>query len=216
MEPETMARDLVALKPFLHFETLFLLGGEPTLHPKLKTFMALAKTSGVANKTGVITNGRLLPKMDESFWHLLDVLRLSIYPGLPPEILALCQAKQEKHQFIFEPMVFDEFYKQFKKEPDDGVESFKNCPWKTSCYTVHEGKFYLCPQSTFFPKLFQGKESADGLPLADLTEEKLAAFLDRTDPLETCRICCGGHTETLPWRESKTREEWLRDSTITS
>lgn len=210
-----MARDLESILPLLSFDTVYLVGGEPTLHRKLPEFLDLALASGICKRVGVITNGRLLPKMTDDFWKRLGVLRLSIYPGLDPAISELCKQKAEQFGFSFEPHGFTDFYKQFKAVPDDGIETFRNCPWKTTCYTVHEGHFYLCPQSVFFPKLFMGQiADIDGLPLDNIDEERLTTFINRVVPLTACQICSGGHGETTPWREAKTKAEWIAASTI--
>lgn len=214
MRVETMVRDLAMLKPFVHFEQLCLVGGEPTLHPDLLAFMVVGKESGIADKLCVVTNGSKLESMAMEFWEELEVLRLSIYGRLKPEIAEYANKMSMAFDFDLQAWEYPEFFKQLKAVPDDGVESFKTCEWRKDCYTVHEGHFYLCPQSVFFPKRFLGHASKDGLPLEGLTEEKLDAYLNRTEPFEACRICCAGEKKAFPWQESKSKTEWVKDSTL--
>lgn len=216
MSPVVLDRDLEAIKPFLSFHRLQLVGGEPLLHPNITDMLYIARKSGVGHEVSIITNGKLLPKMTDVFWGLVQMLQISVYPNLDPEIVPFAEEMGRKWGFPVYHTVFTDFYLQFSKEPTDGQKSFSQCVWKTDCYTLHEGHFYLCPQSAFFPKQFQGLASnVDGLPLVALTEEKMDAFLNRPNPFNACKICCGGHGETVKWQEPRTKEEWLALSTET-
>lgn len=218
MSPESMAHDLSVLKPIVHFEFLGLLGGEPLLHHNLTTCIEVARDSGVSDAVMVITNGRLIPKMPPIFWSTLasakGKLRLSIYPGLPDDTINIAHDQCVTYGVEFLPIEYSEFYLQLKPNPDDGVETFNKCEWRKDCFTVHEGFFYLCPQSVFMNKMVQDLiPTEDGLSLTDLTEEKLSSFLNRTEPLKACAHCCGGHNETIPWHEAKNKEQWIKEST---
>ena len=212
MGVEELASDLAAIKPFMSFHRLQMVGGEPTLNSNLTALMDVARASGVCREIMVITNGSLLPKMKEDFWKALDSLQLSIYPTLDPSIPEFTKAKCKEFEKPFYSTTYTDFYQQVRREPNDG-QHFHSCHWRTDCYTLHRGSFYLCPQSTFFPKVLLGHESNDGLPVAGLTEEKLEAFLTRKEPLESCRVCMANEMVSKPWGESK-RSEWIRDSTL--
>lgn len=213
MNPETLKHDLALLKTFVHFKQICAVGGEPTLHAKLLDHLAVMRESGIAEKVMVITNGSKLFKMPEEFWKSFDILRLSIYGRTDASMATLAEQKASEHGFELLAWPYPEFYLQLKSIPDDGRDSFNGCPWRSSCYTVHEGKFYLCPQSAFFPKRFLGHESDSGLDLYGLTENKLRALLDRTEPFDACRICLGGYKIPKPWMEAKTESEWVQLST---
>lgn len=211
MTLETIERDLTALRPFLHCHQLNVVGGEPTLHKQIVEIMRLLKQIKIANGTVVITNGTLLPRMPEEFWKELEYLSISVYPTLKSECIDLALEKQKQYQFGIGQRVFTDFHRQFRAEPGDG-SNFTSCHWKSDCYTVHEGYFFLCPQSAFFPKRFMGMDAGvDGLSLGSLTEEKLAAFINRTEPLNACRICMANEMKAAPWREAP-RKEWLEVS----
>lgn len=215
MTAATLERDLEALRPFMQFDRIQAVGGEPTAHPDLVDLLDVAFRSGIAEKVTVITNGSLLHKMTDEFWASIDVLKLSVYRKLDPAMIELAESKCAEHEVEFEPTEYPEFYKQFTRDKTDGVESFTNCIWKNDCHTVHFGRYYRCPQSAFFHKLFTDLiPGEDGLLLASLTEEKLAAFLERTEPLQSCSHCNGGHSATVPWHEPKTKAEWIEAATI--
>ncbi len=212
MPLEMMERDLRALKPFLSCGSVQILGGEPLLHPQIVEAIRLVKSIRLDRMTSVITNGSLLPRMKEEFWRELEHLQISIYPTLEPGCVTLAEAKSRAYGFPLNTTVFDAFYRQLKAEPDDGVDSFRGCHWKTQCYTVHRGHFYLCSQSAFYPRMIMHLPAeTDGLPLEGITEEKLRAFMGRTEPFRACTICRAHTMETDPWREVE-RKRWVEKS----
>ena len=64
--------------------------------------------------------------------------------------------------------------------------TYFGCPWNR-CTTIHEGYFYLCPLSTFWPEQFMRRSekwkdispTVDGLAIEGMTDERLQAFLNR-------------------------------------
>lgn len=212
MEPAVAWADLNSLRHFVNFDMICLVGGEPTLHPRLLEFLDLAREVEIAKKVCVVTNGSRLAEMRPEFWKKIDVLRVSVYGRADAMMPKWAEERCEEHDIEFHAWSYPEFFKQLKATPDDGVESFRTCEWKSDCYTVHEGRFYLCPQSAFFPKRFMGKPSTAGLPLGELTEERLQMFLDRSEPFEACKICLAGAKVAAPWREAN-KKEWQKLST---
>ena len=215
MRPEQLAKDLAVLKPFVHCRQFFALGGEPLLHPKICEILDVITASGITDQNGVLTNGALLGRMPEEFWQKVKCLRISVYPKLDRAMISLAQSKASQYGFFLGISYIDLFWKQFKRTPDDGRESFAHCPWKGSCLTVHDSHFYLCPNSAFFPDSFMGLPiETDGLPLDEnLTEEKFQSFLDRKEPLTTCQIC-HSYAERNLWHEVNSLEEWKKDATL--
>ncbi len=214
MPPEVLAADLARLKTVVHFQRIQMVGGEPTLHKNLPEMMRVARASGIANEVMVITNGRLLKRMPDEFWQELDTLQLSIYPNLAADIPEFARAKCAEFKKPFYSTVYTDFHQQLRAEPNDGAH-FETCHWRRDCYSVHAGRFHLCPQSIFFPKNFMGlPEGVDGLDLEGITQEKFDAFLERKEPLSACRICCANEMRSKPWAEAKGREEWIAGSTL--
>jgi hypothetical protein len=211
MSPEVLAADLSNLSKVVRFHRIQMVGGEPTLHKKLPEMMRVSRASGIANEVMVITNGSLLKRMPDEFWQELDTLQLSIYPNLDTDIPEFARTKCAEFGKPFYSTTYTQFHKQFRSEPNDGSH-FKTCHWRKDCWSVHCGRFYLCPQSIFFPKNFMGlEEGVDGLPLEGITEESFSAFINRTEPLNACRICMANEMKPRPWAEAK-RSEWLEKS----
>lgn len=215
MSPEVLRRDLALLKPLLHVGPLMLQGGEPLLHPDIIALLQIIADAEVSQYCGVLTNGRLLPRMPEVFWQTLGdrhmQLRISVYPNLPADVVPLAQEKARYYGFSLQPTAIPTFNPIFRL--NDG-SSYGHCPWKR-CLTVHEGYFYLCPLSAFFPSQFMRLPvTTDGIPLEGLSEPVLREFLNRLEPLESCHICTGTSApEVIPWHQANTREEWLRSAT---
>jgi len=210
MPLDMIERDLLALRPILKPRSVNVVGGEPLLHPEIAEILKLLKRIRIDEKTVVITNGTLLPRMRDDFWRELECLKISIYATLKPEILELAEAKCAEFGFELTSESFPEFFVQIKSVPDDGEESFKKCKWKSDCYTVHDGYFYLCPQSAFYPHVGHG----DALILTGITERLLREFMDSPEPLHACSTCAAADLIPRAWSEERNADEWRRKSTV--
>lgn len=209
MDPAVLKRDLDVMKNHLRTKLLFVQGGEPTLHPKLVELLRLCIESGIAKQCGVLTNGKLLHRMHDDFWETLRdghcELRMSCYPDLSPDIVPFALEMGQKWGFFVRPQEINTFKPLFLK--NDGHTYF-GCPWNR-CLTIHEGYFYLCPLTAFFPKQFMGlPETIDGIAIEGMTDERLHSALGRNTPLETCKICAGARGADIPWHQNKSRAEW--------
>jgi len=216
MSKEVLKRDLEMLKPVLHTGFLCLQGGEPLLHPDLLGMMDLIHESGVADVCGILTNGRRFPQLPEEFWvKVRDLgfeLRCSVYGNLPQETRDYAQRKAEQYGLNYRPGEIRAFFKVLGNYPKG--ESFYGCPW-TTCHTVHEGHFYICPLSAFWPEQFMNlPPTIDGYALATLTEDGLNTFINRKTPLESCKKCTGAQAPSVPWHEVSTEKEWMEVSAV--
>lgn len=221
LTPLEVREDLARLKPFIRFTHLCAVGGEPTIHPRVGEMITVMREANISDEVVVITNGKRVPSAD--FWEAMNptdglpptAIRLSVYPSGVKETRDLIKAQCDTRGIRYEELEFSEFYSQFKASPDDGAETFKNCVWKDDCYTVHRGRFFRCPQSVFFHKLFDSlKAGEDGLELAGLSEAKLEAFLKSETPLKACSVCSGGSSHAFKWEESRDRNHWIKKATI--
>ena len=215
MEPKQLEKDIAGLKPFVHFKQFYLLGGEPLLHPRVCDLLDIVTASGIANDTCMLTNGVLLNRVPPEFWDKVDFIRMSAYdkPNRS-EVVAYAKKLCAEHNVGLGVDYIDLFWKQFKPSPDDGRASFAMCPWKGACWTVHDGHFYLCPGSAFYPDTIMSlPQNVDGLPIEGLTEQKFLDFINRKEPLRTCTIC-HSFKERNPWHEVHGREAWIKDATL--
>lgn len=217
MEPEVLRRDLEYLKPFLRIGFLCLQGGEPLIHPRILDLMAIQGESGIADKYGMLSNGKLLSRQGDDFYRkagqLKYELRVSVYPDLDMREIQSCIEKSVRHGFEIRPGPTPTFWTLFKEQPDNGRKVWDNCYAKT-CYTIHEGFFYHCPLAAFFPsQFFNQPPNMDGLPLNGVTEEQFRQFLARTEPLWMCAHCTGGQSKWIPWHQTPNLEMWKSEAT---
>lgn len=206
----------------LHAEVAVLLGGEPLQHPKLVEIMRHAKTSGIADRVRVLTNGIRLHRMSDEFWDELDDLRVSVYPGeTPPENVELARARAAEHGFEFS--TYDVARQPFRAvltvEPRSAVsaqETFDRCWYKSNTRKLQRGFLYRCCTSPTIARDVLGRdEGADGVPLAGLTADGLRTFLARAEFMESCTRCYGNlGPELAPWREQRDRTRWLDESMV--
>lgn len=211
MPVEVLEQDLATLAQFMRVKQFFLLGGEPLLHPQILDLLDVANASPIASETCVLTNGRLFSRMPQEFWTKFDFLRISAYPNLDRAEISLAEGKSKQFGFGMGVDWISTFWQQFEKSEG---KHFLQCPWRERCLTVHHHYLYLCPAAAFFPEAFMGMDkSPDGLALDGLTEEKLAAYLDRKEPFETCKICHSFVRQT-DWHEVHDREQWIKESTL--
>lgn len=215
MKPETLERDLAGVAPFLHADFICLQGGEPLLHPQIIELLDVCAGSRVSRTVGVLSNGQLVRTMPESFWAKLGQVhgefRMSCYPNLAEDKIQFAVEKSRQHGFRIRPQIISSFLKIFTDQKDP-AGAYRNCPWNR-CLTVHEGWFYLCPLSAFFPAQYMNlPANVDGIPIAGLTEQRLAGFLAKADPLQTCSICTGARAERIDWREIHSDKEWMMDA----
>lgn len=216
MAPEVVRRDLGVMKNHLKVKLFMAQGGEPTLSKDLVEILGIMYDSQMAKQCGVLSNGTLLTRMGDDLWEMLSTrkmeLRLSVYPDLDPAMVSFALDMGQKWGFYVRPQTINSFKPLFLK--NDG-QTYHGCPWNR-CLCIHEGYFYICPLSTFFPKQFMGlPEHIDGIPIEGMTDEKLNEILTRQHPLETCKICAGGRGEDIPWSQAKSKSEWMATAGMT-
>lgn len=227
MPIEVLKRDLSIFSKVCHVEAYAMIGGEPTLHPKITELLQVARDSGVADELQVWTNGiGLLSRLPEGhqFWQSFDRLVLSRYPGKlsneeVSQIANVCgrsgvqirlmdEAKSPNWTRLLESTPADDQYSQLK---------YSQCWFKTYCRVLDWGYFGRCCTSPFIPKLLQGREFGSDMLRVDegLTEEQLRAYLDAPRFMESCRICAGRETPSavrVVWSEEREPEKWLEMS----
>jgi len=225
---QDFARDFEALASVFHSQQFRIVGGEPTLHPRLLDFIAEARRINIADSIVLITNGVLLHEAPAELWERIDQLWLSAYPGVSrkldhDECARICQA----HNVILKVWYANEFNQTVINNRIDNPELvngiFRECKMagEYSCHTVHEGRFYRCSIAPFMePRLamrgvsFSNRE-IDGVPLHDNPSlyEDIERCLNGQTPLAACSYCLGSSGQFVPHHQLNRlgRRQWLEE-----
>src|SRR4029077_4624851 len=152
---EDVFRDFSALANHYAPHFVKLLGGEPLLHPGLLDVIDAVRSSGISSRIHVCPNGLLLSRMPTQFWEKVDLVEISVYPGVHLDYEQLKQACQHARDWNAEfAMLNHNFFREAYTE--EGTEDqalvqriYRTCKvahiW--GCNTVYDGYFFKCPQS---------------------------------------------------------------------
>ena len=223
---EEFRRDFVRLSDvFSHeCERIWLMGGEPLLHPEINTLVKIARENFTVGEISVFTNGILLDKMGNEFWQALrdnDIgILISAYPiSLPMDKIealsskfgvrvqwAWGQGSKERDVFIIRPV---------NLAGDSNIKlNFGSCPRSIQCITFSHGMLYTCyfpAHVRHFNKYF-GKNvqitEADGVNIYDdLTADEMLRKL--AEPIPACRYC-DLNGKIIKWGISEKKiSEWV-------
>jgi organic radical activating enzyme len=215
-DPEKLFTDLLLLGRYYQPERIYLLGGEPLLHPRLLDVVDAVRNSGICRRIRILTNGVLLHRMPEYLWRRIDQIHVSVYPGFEP-----APAKRDhfeklakQHSVDLHYQYYDFFRETFSElghtDPSLVARIFKTCRsvHDYKCHTLENGHFFRCSQSAFFPRIMRGNNgpidhNIDGLNLAagKRVLDDLLGFLNSDHPLFTCRHCLGSAGRIFPQKQ---------------
>jgi organic radical activating enzyme len=207
-EIEAMCRTMAQ---HLDVDVFKIMGGEPLLHPEITEVLRAIRRSGISKTVRLFTNGLLLHSKDDEFWAALDELTISNYTSAPgkPAILDMIRAKARAFDVVLNIKPVAEFSEVMRaeREADDAEvrRTYEGCWLRHRCMVVRRGKFYMCTRAAyadeFHRDLLHGAHpddhaaalAGDGVPLTTpALGEALVEYLNRAEPLASCRFCHGG------------------------
>lgn len=217
-------RDFSALSKTLSGITeIYLLGGEPLLHPQVNEFMASARRAFPKSTIKLMSNGLLVPKMSDEFFKAMAKNQIRLVVDLYPvnikvdEIRALCE------KFGIE-LELTEAREEFFKLPldlsggQDPEHSFKSCGPINNCVLLKEGRLYPCAY-TAYSDIFMKRFGVEGLE--DGPEDSISIheghdpyeiFDFLKNPVPWCRFCNVDAVSTYKWTHQGGHiEDWLPD-----
>jgi organic radical activating enzyme len=203
-DPDVVARDLTALARSYRTHFVRLLGGEPLLHPDLQSVIGAVRASRVGDVVVVVTNGLLLPRMDDAFWGSVDAVEVSVYPGreLRADARARCIDTARRHGVAIRFRACNEFQESYSEKGTDDAGLIEriyttcNVAHRWRCHNVVNGWFFRCPQAHYIPRVLAEDEDAahvDGIRIEDDRSfgARLLAYLQSPEPLAACANCLG-------------------------
>ena len=200
---------LEILNKHAKINSFLFLGGEPILNRDILKYLKTVKDLGIAQESILITNGFLLPKMDEQAYRYLDRISVSIYQSKPlpssllKDVEKLCDKFNVQLEFSRLHHYFG--YNVIGKEIENEwlvKQIFLTCSlaWKQHCHTLFGNKISRCSRLPFMNLKLQeaGCISSnfidqDCLEIVDDQNfsYQLKQYLESQKPLQSCKFCLG-------------------------
>jgi MoaA/NifB/PqqE/SkfB family radical SAM enzyme len=206
---------------FDSIEQIYLMGGEPLLHPQVAEFVRVARKHFPKTRLNLLTNAILVTKMSEEFWVAMResdcVLLCDLYPiGIPVEEIESLGASHGVTVEWMKPT--SEFFKipVDLQGSCDPVRSHDACRGLTNCAIVRDGRLFPCARAAYSDHLagrfqLEGIDAtdADSVSLADAKNgDEVIDFLMK--PVPWCAHCDFDALETYEWgRTERDVGEWL-------
>ena len=223
LKPEALAKDLQRIYKISgkQIERVKILGGEPTLHPRLNEILVAARKSVGDASILLFTNGLLLDKMPDSFWETLRDENIDLisdrydYKGFDAYRLMGIAAKHQIELLWTSPGL-----KRMDYFPLDVTGSQNIKKNYESCFfrghnQLRDGKLYCCttpPNISHFNNYFGTDLQVCELDYidiyGDITHEDILEYL--SNPIPFCRYCDKNRiVRERKWRISeKEMKEW--------
>lgn len=179
-----------------------LLGGEPLLHPQVDDFIRCTREYFPVGDIKILTNGTLLPAMNDEFWKVChDTGTIVYYTKYPIKLnTETIEQKAKKYNVIVEVFNMEDNIKQLVYEPIDlegkqnAEKNFYDCYRSNYCITLKHGKMYTCLKpahmhlfNEFFHKDVQLDER-NGIDIYKAkTGQEILEYL--TKPIPMCAYC---------------------------
>ena len=218
---EEYERDLARLSKLFNgiMHRITILGGEPLLHPQVAEFITATRKYFSVGDIKILTNGILLPTMDDTFWEACHETGAIVYYTKYPiklDVEAIKQ-KSEKYNVSLEIYNMEDNVKQLVHEPLDlhgkqnAVKNFYDCYRSNACITLKHGKIYTCLKAAhmhLFNDYFHKDIKLDEKNGIDIykaqTGQEILEYL--TKPIPMCAYCdrknvTTGHTWGISKKE---------------
>ena len=204
---------------------IFMLGGEPLLHPELIKFFPIARRLFPETKLIIITNGILLPQQTDDFWQACKDNNIQIWVSLYKLNVDLKEVEQKAREYgVFYGYTSTNRTKEDEKTwgkwkldlegKQYWTNSFEHCSVK-NCVTLKKGKLYTCPTIAHiehFNKYFNTNLIPTEFDYVDIykveTYDEILKAMVKPTPF--CRFCKTKEFEMGLWEHSKKDiNEWI-------
>lgn len=192
-----------------------LLGGEPLLHKDIKAIIKMTRRYFPIGVINLVTNGILLPKMDEEFWDICHAQQIDVCPTKYPikvdykNLEKKAEEKRVKYHYfgdatgcMWTHKVIDISGSRFENC------SFMYCPNANLCPVLKHGKIFPCPTARHIDKFNKAYNTELHICEKDYIDiykidklEDIMNFL--TKPIPFCRYCNTPAIKETDWGISK-------------
>lgn len=183
-------------------ERIYLIGGEPLLHPDVEKCMKIARSHFPIGKISVFTNGLLLLNCGEIFWKTCREYNITIIVTKYPinfDYEGIVQ-KVEKENVSFEFFGASQDFKYMTrlnmdiKGRQNAEKSWVECKESNNCVKLKNGKIYTCtrPAAIYkFNKYFNMNFEVSPKDYIDIYKAESGEEILRkmAQPIPFCRYC---------------------------
>ncbi len=212
--PADFERDLAMAAQLMHFSVYNLVGGEPTLHPRLLDLLAILRRSGITDRVEITSNGQNYNRLPDAFFDAIDDLIVTPYKLTQDEKDHITRKCAEHNVHLeWHPVIFT--WAAYKKEhsPEKAAALYRACWYKINRHVIDNGYFHRCCVGRFTPSVLMGlPREIDAIALDGLTVDALKAFMNQAETPRGCFVCAGNHGEQIQWREQTDKTKWLEES----
>ena len=205
------------------FSRLELMGGEPLLHPQVGEILALSRRYFPHMDIRLVTNGLLLDRMPEEFFHICAKQQIMVYLSMYPVRLDYEALYRKLDRYGVAHSRYGEFdrsktfinYRLDPKGYSDPKKSYRNCRLGGRCLQLKDDRLYPCFLSAYAEHLNHRFhtgflwEDGDTLSLdRPISQEAFLRFIN--NPVPFCRYCPTAQLTESEWDFSqKDAGEWL-------
>ena len=220
---DIFTRDIARLAGlFDNIEQVYLMGGEPLLHPQVESFVRVTRKGFPCTRLVLMTNGVLVPRMSEAVWDALRetcaVLLCDLYPiGISVEVINALGVEHGVNVEWVKPT--EEFFK-VPVDPAascDAQASFRRCRGLTNCAMLKEGRLFPCGRAAYAHILadrfdVKGIEAVDDDSIALESAQSGDQAIDfLSSAIPWCGHCDFESFEVYEWGRTQRRaDEWLK------
>jgi len=203
LQPEQFEKDIMRLAELSKkYFAIKILGGEPLLHPKLTEFFDIARKHFPTTTIQVTTNGILLTKQSDDFWHSCKKNKITVsvsrYPIKLNEKEIKKIAKTHGVKLLFNGSATKDRMCKLPLDltgSQDIKKSFQKCAISWGCCTtLRDGKIYNCciaAHIKFFNEYFKQNLEINEKDCIDIykvnNKNEIINFLEK--PFPFCRYC---------------------------
>lgn len=205
--------------------SIFLLGGEPLLHPQVTEFFPIARRLFPDTKLVVITNGILLQNRADDFWQACRDNNIQLWISKYDLTLDYDKIQQTAKEYgVFCGFTSlrrtengDKEWIKYTLDPEGNQYYVNSSDWCAvkNCATLKKGKLYTCctvAHIEHFNKYFNTNLEVTPYDYVDIYKVHNMRALENalSKPIPFCRYCKTANHEKGVWAPSKKEiSEWI-------
>jgi len=205
---------------FDRVDQIKLVGGEPLLHPQINDFINITRQLFPKSNIILITNGILLPRVNEDFWLTCSKKRVNIRISKYPINLNISIIKElsNKYGIPISIDIINYFFKFYINPLGDTNprDAFAYCRKLCNGNFLYHGRIYPCPKvalSPIFSNYFNIDlpiDKSDSIDIYTNTSGKeVLSFLEK--PIPWCKYCKANWLPGSEWKISDCAlDEWVK------